>query len=216
MSNLLYTLIGTSGSVITICEHNNQNLEKLAYEIASKIDLAVDHNKFLQDDANFNALYTVEDTICFLCIIKKNYPYRLALEFLTQIRKDYNIEMQYIFNTEKYKGNVKKTMKYYDDTYLDSIRDKIRKVEEIKDIMHDNVTKLLERGNKIEHIEDKAVQLEIKTEAFNQKSKDLKCCIYLQNCKLWIILISLILCIIFTIIVIIVIVIIIIVLHYKK
>lgn len=56
------------------------------------------------------------------------------------------------------------------------------KIDETKDIMHDNIIKVQERGEKIEVLADKTYDLSQHAELFKKKSTKLK---WIQKCKNW-------------------------------
>jgi hypothetical protein len=69
-------------------------------------------------------------------------------------------------------------------------------IEIIKDTMHQNIDKIIERGENLEALEDKAEQLKYDANMFNKKAKKLRYKICIQNIKKNAVIILIISCII--------------------
>ncbi len=59
-----------------------------------------------------------------------------------------------------------------------------KKVNDVKDVMMENIEKVLERGEKIELLVDKTDQLQNQAEQFQRKGKQLRRAMWWQNCRM--------------------------------
>eukprot|EP00698_Gefionella_okellyi_P023265 TRINITY_DN7891_c0_g1_i1.p1 TRINITY_DN7891_c0_g1~~TRINITY_DN7891_c0_g1_i1.p1 ORF type:complete len:227 (+),score=35.63 TRINITY_DN7891_c0_g1_i1:120-800(+) len=74
-------------------------------------------------------------------------------------------------------------------------------IDGVKEIMTDNINKVLARGDALEALEDKSEKLRLVAKKFEGQAKQLKCAMWIRNMKLRIIIVAIILVVVFFIVV---------------
>lgn len=104
---------------------------------------------------------------CWLMITDLEYPTRVSFELLQQLSENYSEEhMQRIID------------QCQDPSSVDSIYRVQRELDETMVIMHENISKLLERGHRIDELVDKTEQLSDSSVRFYKAARQHnRCCI---------------------------------------
>merc|ERR1711871_925646 len=89
-------------------------------------------------------------------------------------------------------------MEYYsNDPSADTLHKVRGQIDEVKDVMVQNIEKLIERGEKIEILVDKTKNLNEQALEFNKRSRQVKNVMWWKNCKVMTLLVVIILMILF-------------------
>jgi len=155
----------------------------LTSKLLDTVEVAVSSKKsYTTKGLTFN--YITESGVCFLCVAEDVFPRRVCFSFLERIKNEF------IARGSVSKSFLKAEMEFF-STNPDA--DKIRKVQtevdEVKDIMMENIDRILTRGERLEDIDRKTDDLRFQSTQFSKKAKTLKCALIRENIKLTIVII---------------------------
>lgn len=143
--------------------------------------------------------YVVEDEITYLCMAENTArsKQRIPFAFLEDIKERFKSQygarraktaIAFAMNQE-FSRILQKQMDYYNDNpnsdNITRVRDQL---ENVKEVMVQNIEKVLERGEKIELLVDKTDQMKLAARKFEKSSKRLKNAEWWRNMKMWIII----------------------------
>lgn len=129
--------------------------------------------------------YVVSGGICYLCMSDELNKHRIPYAFLNDIQeqflKKYGTEkpqkaIAFAMN-EAFSPILKARMEYYNtdkNPTVDNISSVKNQIEEVKDVMVQNIEKVLERGEKIELLVDKTDRLSQQAFRFESTSRNLR------------------------------------------
>jgi len=183
--------VADANGFVAVCseEHFVENVINELLETKA-IDFTVDHKKSLSSTGKTRGhtiQYMVEEEMLFISSARDGFPQRICFAFLQRLKDSFFMQF-------RVDGKIKKSdLQAFLTTEMDFFSnnpeaDKLRglqsKVDQIKDIMHENVEKMLVRGEKIESIEDKAEDLRKTTKAFDKVTKKVRCAMCRENVKM--------------------------------
>ncbi|OSX69187.1 hypothetical protein BU14_1762s0001 [Porphyra umbilicalis] len=131
--------------------------------------VAVTPNQFVTVGAGpaFAFHYLVDGGVVFLTLAEKAYPNRLAYDFLDELRKEFlnshggqvaRASRPYEFI--RFDTFILKTKKLYSDSRTQRNLDKLNsELRDVHSIMTKNISELLERGDRLEHVANKSMRL---------------------------------------------------------
>lgn len=152
----------------------NKLLSSVDYEIGSK-------KSYTSKGITYNIM--IDGDTCYLCVSDDTMQRRICFAFLERLKTSTNLNKKFI----------KDEMDFFSkDPQADKIRQVTLQVDQIKDIMLENIDKILTRGEKLEDIDGKAEDLQNQSRLFSKTSKTLKCQLIQQNMCLTITIISII------------------------
>jgi len=193
--SILYAVVTTSNFIIYAeTTSREQTVKDTAKQIIQQIKLTEEEKRsYSASGHSYN--YVVEKGACFLCVSTDGIAKRICFAFLERIREEFE---------KKYRGNNTLAKEY--SRFMESEKnffsnnpdaDKIRgiqtQVDQVKEIMMDNIEKVLARGEKLEDLDKKAEELMTNTSVFHKKSKKLKCEMFKKNMKLICIIVTVVL-----------------------
>eukprot|EP00003_Mantamonas_plastica_P014649 TRINITY_DN2532_c0_g3_i2.p1 TRINITY_DN2532_c0_g3~~TRINITY_DN2532_c0_g3_i2.p1 ORF type:complete len:204 (-),score=63.99 TRINITY_DN2532_c0_g3_i2:141-752(-) len=161
---------------------------------------------YLYDKHTFH--YTVSDGLVYLCMTDADFGRRIPFAFLDDIKNRFVSEygdrgrtaLAYAMN-ESFSKVLQKQMEYYSNNpSADRIMQVRGEIDEVKNVMVQNIEKVLERGERIELLVDKTENLSTQAFKFKKQSGALKRQMWWQNAKLMLILILVVLAIIYFIV----------------
>jgi len=203
---LTYACIADASGII-VSESQNPLIDEVVSVLLQKVDYYVDHKKSFAGHPKTKGhtiQYVVDNEICFLSAASADFPQRICFAFLEKIRSDYFTQFQEKGNTPSLKAYIVEQMDFFSNNpAADKLSGLKVKVNEITNVMHENVEKLLDRGVMIEGIESRTEDLRVKTSEFDKQAKRVRCAMCVEHCKA-------IVCLIIVIIVILVIIIVVI------
>jgi len=132
-------------------------------------------------DGNYYICYITENDVCYLTLCEKSYPKKLAIKFLEELQKEFDIQYGHdIPSTKrpyafiKFDTFIQKTKKVYSDTR--SQKNLHRVAEDLSDvnkIMTKNISDILERGEKINSVAKKSDAILAYSEKYEKAAKNL-------------------------------------------
>jgi len=148
---------------------------------------------YVYDDYVFH--YIVENEICYLCMSDEKNKHRVPFAFLEDTKN--NFLMKYGLDAaqqaiafsmnEDFKALLSERMEYYNsddaDRSIDNIGNVKSQIDEVKDVMVQNIERVLERGEKIELLVDKTDQLNQQAFRFESSSRSLRRTLYWRQMR---------------------------------
>eukprot|EP01094_Clydonella_sp_ATCC50884_P029407 TRINITY_DN9192_c1_g1_i1.p1 TRINITY_DN9192_c1_g1~~TRINITY_DN9192_c1_g1_i1.p1 ORF type:complete len:223 (-),score=79.58 TRINITY_DN9192_c1_g1_i1:155-823(-) len=177
----------SSGVLVSVVEY--PVVGEVIVQLLNKenIDFLVDHKRSFSAHAKTHGhtiQYIVDDEICFICSAREGFPQRICFGFLECIKNEFANNYAAKPTSSAFEKFIREQMDFFSNNPdADKIRGLQSKVDQVTDIMHDNVAKLLARGERIEAIEGKAEDLGQKTNAFKKKTDEVWCAMCINNIK---------------------------------
>lgn len=138
----------------------------------------------VHDDYVFH--YIVENGICYMCMSDEKNKHRIPFAFLEDTKGRFlakfgleNAQQAIAFAmNEEFKGSLAERMEYFNsdeaDRSIDNIGTVKSQIDEVKDVMVQNIERVLERGEKIELLVDRSNELTQQAFRFQSNSRQLR------------------------------------------
>ena len=211
-----YVLIGDAASVKIITEFSAGNIDskkkkeinrifnKLAKLPNKKYD---DRNKITSKDENYYFM-NVKPNYLFIILVNNQYPERYAFELISKIMEE-NIPTMINDETGELNPSGRQALKelvnkYQDIKSINKIAEIQGSVESLKVDMKKNITKMVESVDNVNELQNKSEQLKLESQNYKDSSVEIRKLTWWQNCKLWVIIIGIVLLIILIIVLIVV------------
>jgi len=192
---ILYALV--SRQQIVLAENINNsatgNFPTVTRVLLEKIPEQDGKMTYVYDEYVFH--YIVENGICYLCMSDEKNKHRIPFAFLEDTKN--NFLMKFGLETaqqaiafamnEDFKSLLNERMEYYNsdeaDRSIDNIGNVKSQIDEVKDVMVQNIERVLERGEKIELLVDKTDQLNQQAFRFESSSRSLRRTLYWRQMR---------------------------------
>lgn len=130
--------------------------------------------------------YIVEGGIIYLCMVDQDYSRLLSFQYLTELKQKMSSTTIDTKNTKELSVLLQSIMDKYNNNIQEKHQTLYKEINNIKDVMSDNIDKLLERGEHIELLVEKTDRLDEHTFVFNKRSGALKKQMLWANIKLYV------------------------------
>jgi vesicle-associated membrane protein 7 len=191
---LIYSLVSRGSTIL--CEHTDAagNFTTVTQAILDKIPASNGKMSYVYDKYLFH--YIAEDGIVYLCMADEEFGRRIPFAFLDDIKNRFKAAfgsqaktaVAYSLNSDFAKV-LKKQMDYYSNNpNADKLNEVRGEIAAVKEVMVQNIEKVLERGEKMDLLVDKTDNLNQQAFQFKKKSTQLKRQMWWKNTKLMIIL----------------------------
>jgi len=186
---------GRSGNFSTV---TRVLLKRLSSESDSKLS-------YIYDKYIFH--YMVSDHLIYLCMTDENFSRVAAFEFLAEIQQKFTNSFgeraksafAYAYNAD-FGPSLLRMMKKYNSSNNDPVA-KIREdVDQVKNVMIQNVDKVLERRERVEILVEKTEDLQNTALNFKRSSRNLRRAMWWKNVKFIILIFVIVIAIIFIIV----------------
>jgi hypothetical protein len=211
-----YVLIGDSATVKIITEFSSGNVDpkkkkeinrifnKLAKLPNKKYD---ERNKITSKEENYYFM-NVKPNYLFIILVNNQYPERYAFELISKIMEE-NIPTMINDETGELNPSGRQALKelvnkYQDIKSINKIAEIQGSVESLKVDMKKNITKMVESVDNVNELQNKSEQLKLESQNYKDSSVEIRKLTWWQNCKLWVIIIGIVLLIILIIVLIVV------------
>ena len=211
-----YVLIGDAAAVKIITEFSAGNIDskkkkeinrifnKLAKLPNKKYD---DRNKITSKDENYYFM-NVKPNYLFIILVNNQYPERYAFELIAKIMEE-NIPTMINDETGELNPSGRQALKelvnkYQDIKNINKIAEIQSNVDSLKVDMKKNITKMVESVDNVNELQNKSEQLKLESQNYKDSSVEIRKLTWWQNCKLWVIIIGIVLLIILIIVLIVV------------
>jgi len=158
------------------------NFPTVTRVLLSKIPSVDGRMTYVYDNYVFH--YIVENSICYLCMSDELNKHRIPYAFLEDMKqnfiskygRDQPLKAIAFSMNEAFSVIIKDRMEYYNspNPNVDNIGAVRNQIDEVKDIMVQNIEKVLERGEKIELLVDKTDRLSKQAFKFESTSRNLR------------------------------------------
>ena len=199
-----YFLIGDLDTSNSITEYTTKSFDSKQKENASKIfqKICKDKNRTFEErniiPTKDNKYYfiTYQPNLVFIAFADESYPERLVFSMFEEIKNDIISSMSTDeinkFNSENNQKLKQIIEKYQEKDKMDKIGEIQNDVNEVKIEMKKDIDKMVKNVEDIENLNQKANELKEATEQYKNTSEEVKNITCWKNCKMWIILIAII------------------------
>lgn len=179
---IVYGVVSRGKIVLAEYTQTSGNFPTVTRVLLSKIPSVDGRMTYVYDSYVFH--YVVENSICYLCMSDELNKHRIPYAFLEDMKDNfvaqYGLELPMkaiaFSMNEEFSKTIKSRMEYYNspNPNVDNIGVVKNQIEEVKDVMVQNIEKVLERGEKIELLVDKTDRLSKQAFKFETTSKNLR------------------------------------------
>jgi len=179
---IVYALVSRQKTVLAEYTETSGNFPTVTRVLLSKIPNVDGRMSYVYDQYVFH--YSVQNGICYLCMSDENDKHRLPYAFLEDMQRQFiakygNDQPQKAIAfsmNDQFSSIIRERMNYYnsDKPSLDNISVVKDQIAEVKDVMVQNIEKVLERGEKIELLVDKTDRLNQQAFKFEKSSRVLR------------------------------------------
>lgn len=169
------------------------NFPTVTRVLLEKIPVQDGKMTYVYDDYVFH--YIVENGICYLCMSDEKNKHRIPFGFLEDVKNNFittfgleaaQTAIAFAMN-EDFKNVIAERMEFYNsdqaDKGLDNIGAVKSQIDEVKDVMVQNIERVLERGEKIELLVDKTDRLNQQAFRFESSSRALRRAMYWKKMR---------------------------------
>eukprot|EP00262_Sarcandra_glabra_P021691 TRINITY_DN9289_c0_g1_i1.p1 TRINITY_DN9289_c0_g1~~TRINITY_DN9289_c0_g1_i1.p1 ORF type:complete len:221 (+),score=22.51 TRINITY_DN9289_c0_g1_i1:69-731(+) len=203
---ILYSLVARGSVVLAEFSSTSTNASAVARQILEKIPGTNDsHVSYSQDRYVFHVKRT--DGLTVLCMADESAGRRIPFAFLEDIHgkfvKTYgravHTALAYSMNDE-FSRVLNQQMDYYsNDPNADRINRMRGEMSQVRNVMIENIDKVLERGDRLELLVDKTANMQGNTFRFRKQARRFKNTVWWRNVKLTVAVIILLLIIIYVV-----------------
>ncbi|CAA2959833.1 vesicle-associated membrane 726 [Olea europaea subsp. europaea] len=206
--SLIYSFVARGTVILAEYTEFRGNFTRIAFECLQK--LPASNNKFTYncDGHTFNFLAENGFTYCVVAV--ESAGRQIPIGFLERVKDDFNkrygvgkaaTASANSLNKE-FGPKLKEQMQYCIDhpEEISNLAKVNAQVSEVKGVMIENIEKVLERGEKIEILVDKTENLRSEAEFYRTRGTQLRRKMWLQNMKIKLIVLAIIIAVIFIII----------------
>jgi hypothetical protein len=164
----------------------------------------MDHPRLTITDREVGTLHYLTDRLAiYIVITAPDYPQRVAFKLLDEFKSRFNahfgdaiVEASEGGLTNKAKRTMADLCTSYDDVArVDKTAGVQAQVDEVKGLMHENISHLLSTHENLEVLEDKTESLRTEAQTFQRQATSLKRVMWWRNMKLSLIIVVIILCV---------------------
>eukprot|EP01004_Peranema_trichophorum_P008433 NODE_7188_length_801_cov_159.171091_g6581_i0.p1 GENE.NODE_7188_length_801_cov_159.171091_g6581_i0~~NODE_7188_length_801_cov_159.171091_g6581_i0.p1 ORF type:complete len:207 (-),score=9.59 NODE_7188_length_801_cov_159.171091_g6581_i0:114-734(-) len=191
---IVYAAIAHHNEVIA--EHPEKEYPKLAevcQRIVAQIPLNEKRKKTFDEDT-YKFHYSSLGQRVYICVAHKEVPLRICYAFLDSLEPLLNKD----FNSPK--KILKERMDFANDPANDKIGNLQTEIDEVKDVMMENIDRVLQRGERLDNLANKTNQLMENAQDFHRSARTLKRNLCLKHAKLTALIVCLVLIIILIIV----------------
>jgi hypothetical protein len=208
VTNIKYLLIGNTDTIKIITEYiviknpQTQTEAKQIFEKLSKVqEKKIDQRNKIQGGQG-NYYFTITAPNCFfLVLVDQNYPERFVFELIDAINKDHIPLM--VNDKGELNASGRQILKNHVDNYQEAknrISDVQNDVNEIQLEMKENIKKIITNVDDARNLQATSDRIKNNSADYKKNAKDLERATWWQNCKLTIIIASLVIGVILVIV----------------
>ncbi|XP_021760744.1 vesicle-associated membrane protein 711 [Chenopodium quinoa] len=201
---ILYALVARGSVVLAEFVGTSTNASTIAKQILEKIPGDSDtHVSYSQDRYIFHVKRT--DGLTVLCMAEDNAGRRIPFAFLEDIHQKFvkaygrsiHTAPAYAMNDE-FSRVLSQQMDYYsNDPNADRLNRMKGEMAQVRNVMIENIDKVLDRGERLELLVDKTATLQGNTLRFRKQARRFRSTVWWRNCRLMLTLIIVLLIIIY-------------------
>jgi len=195
-SRILFSLIARGTVVLAEYSTVTGNAQFIAHRILEKIPSVDTRVSYAQERHMYHIL--VNDGIAFLCMAEEGFGRRIPYAFLEDIKNEFFATygtaalnaVAYEYDTE-FSRRMQEKMEYFSNNPNADAINRVRGgIADVKNVMIENIEKVLERGERFELLVDKTSQLGQEAFIFKKEARRLKQQMRWKNMKMTLIIIA--------------------------
>lgn len=172
MDGILYALVVNTSDLSVVADYTRAkgsyatNAKRVLTQVGKSTaeKRCVVHNKFCYAILN-------DGTLTYVAVTEEGFSRVIVFNFLSALRKGAPALRN---NPSGLNNLLKKEANYYSDPKNDKITKIKADIDQVKDVMIDNIDKMIERGEKIESLVDKTDNLATESQTFEAQARDLR------------------------------------------
>lgn len=191
--SLIYSLVARGNTILAEYTDRTGTFTIVTQNILDRIPNKDAKCTYVYDRFLFH--YIREDGIVYLCMADEAFGRRIPFAFLQQIIKDFAPykartarAIAYALNRDFAPVLQRQMATFSRDAGGDKLGQARKEVEQVKDIMVQNIERVLERSEMLDNILDKTENLQAESHLFQKRSTKLRSTMWWQNQKMCIIL----------------------------
>ena len=197
-NKIIYTVIARGNIVLIEARQNDKqaaagNYATVAAKLLQKFPTIDAKNTYnCNDNLNFHLLCS--KGVFYLCLADKSVKLRIAYSFLGEVEKEFlnkhgdQWRKANAYSLTSFRKPLQRLMTKWNDPNLDKMTRLQNQVEDVKGVMQNNISKVLERGENLEVLVDRTQVLAQSAEQFHKRAKKVKWNMWCQNVKMWLML----------------------------
>ncbi|KAJ1914709.1 hypothetical protein IWQ60_004056 [Tieghemiomyces parasiticus] len=203
----IITALVARGPII-LAEHSAEsgNFSTVTQAILEKIPPNNSKLTYVYDRYLFH--YICQDGIVYMCMADDQFGRRIPFAFLEDIKKEFlgsysddQIETALAYGMNEFSRTIARKMDLFaQGQHGDHIRQVQGEISQVKDVMVQNIERVLERGERIDILVDKTDHLNNAAFAFRKRSTALKRSMWWKNTKLMAMLVTALLFVVYIIV----------------
>ncbi|KAI9297224.1 synaptobrevin-domain-containing protein [Neoconidiobolus thromboides FSU 785] len=191
---IIYSLVARGAVILSEFASSTGNFSSVTQTILEKIPEGDSKLTYVYDKFLFH--YISEKGVIFLCMADEEFGRRIPFAFLEDIKnlffKSYTKEFYEsvpIYGINEFSKVLKSKMEFYsNDPSADKFKQVKGEIAGVKDVMVQNIERVLERGERIDILVDKTDNLNQTSFAFRKRSTALRRSLWWKNTRLKIML----------------------------
>lgn len=188
---ILYAAVARGTTVLAECSFVSGNAPQIALRILEKTPPEDTRISYAQDQHMYHVL--VSDGITFLAMAEEAVGRRLPFAFLDDVSGRFlaahgaaaREAVAYELNTEFSPVLRARADFYSSDPAADTINRVRGEISQVKDVMIENIAKVLDRGEKLDLLVDKTELLQGEALAFRREASRARRVMWWKNVKMW-------------------------------
>lgn len=211
LTNVRHCAVGRLADKVVVANYvhcNQGGMPARFHAVVDKVlrsNRVMDHPRLTITDKEVGTLHYITDRLAiYIVITSPEYPQRTAFKLLDELKARFTTQFGDVLVeatenglTSKAKRTMLELCSLYDDVArVDKTHGVQAQVDEVKGLMHENITHLLATHENLEVLEDKTDALRTEAQTFQRQATDLKRVMLWRNLKLKLIIIVIILCIV--------------------
>mmetsp|Transcript_11688 Transcript_11688/g.23613 ORF Transcript_11688/g.23613 Transcript_11688/m.23613 type:complete len:217 (+) Transcript_11688:49-699(+) len=186
---ILYSLIARQKSVLAEFTSSSGNFPTVTRVLLAKIPEHDSKMSYVYDNYVFH--YIVDQGITFLCMSDESTKRRITFAFLEDIKKVWRENYLAVERTalpfsmnEAFSPVLRQKIEFYNSNPTSDNISKVQaQIDTVKDVMIENIDRVLERGERIELLVDKTDRLNHQAFKFEKTSRTLKNTMYYRKIR---------------------------------
>ncbi|GBF93600.1 hypothetical protein Rsub_06320 [Raphidocelis subcapitata] len=188
---LLYSLVARGTTVLAEQSFITGNAPQIALRILEKLPQEDTRISYAQDQHMYHVLVT--EGVTFLTMAEEGLGRRLPFAFLEDVAGRFMAAygaacreaVAYEFNTEFSAVLAQRADFYSSDPAADTINRVRGEISQVKDVMIENIAKVLDRGEKLDLLVNKTELLQGEAFAFRREASRARRLMWWKNVKMW-------------------------------
>ncbi|CAH0473132.1 unnamed protein product [Peronospora belbahrii] len=191
---IVYALVSREKTVLAEYTATSGNFPTVTRVLLAKIPPTDGSMSYVYDRHIFH--YIVENGVTYLCMADDELKRRIPFLFLNEMKTSFQTlygprifsAIAFAMNDE-FQHEIHRLLDYYNaHPDADALSRVKQQIDDVKDIMIENIDKVLERGEKFELLVDRTDKLNRQAVKFEHSSIHLRKSMWKRNLKLWLLL----------------------------